>query len=102
MATLEIFLSEPVHAKQLEKTVVTVDGAPPSGTIVVTLAQLQGRKPFWGPDSKTVKADATGSAYATFDVYLEGPTPTATLQATASDTAHTVYLPDGHAVEVLP
>lgn len=102
MGTLEIFLSEPVHTRQLEKTVVTVNGAPANSTITVTLAQIQGRKPFWGPESITVKADAAGSAFASFDVYLEGPTPVATLQSTATDTADSAYLPDGHAVEVLP
>jgi hypothetical protein len=102
MATLDIFLSEPVHANQLEKTIVTIDGAPGSKEVVVKLAQIQGKKPFWGPETKKVTTDATGSGFATFDVRFEGPTPSATLQATATDSAGTSYSPDAHSIEVLP
>jgi hypothetical protein len=102
MATLEIFLSEPVHTAQPESVGVKVDGAPAGASVEVTLTQVQGKAPFWGPLKKTVTADASGSAFATFSVTFSGPTPSATVMAQASDSEATYYGPDAHSVEVLP
>lgn len=101
MAKLEIFLSEPVHATQSGKAMVRVEGAPAGGTVDVTLVQVQGKAPFWGPNTHQAKADATGAAFVTFSVSFNGPTPTATLVASATDSDATFYEPDAHSVGVL-
>lgn len=102
MAKLDIFLSEPVHTAQPESVVVKVAGAPSGASINVTLSQVQGKAPFWGPASQQATADATGAAFATFSVTFNGPTPTATLVASATDSEVTFYEPDAHSVQVLP
>jgi hypothetical protein len=102
MAKLEIFMSEPVHTAQPETTAVRIEGAPAGARVSVTLAQVQGRAPFWGPETRPATADATGSAFITFSVTFHGPTPTATLVASASDADATFYEPDAHSVGVLP
>lgn len=102
MAKLEIFLSTPVHTAQPESTMVRVEGAPAGGTVDVTLVQVQGKAPFWGPQTQQAKVDATGAAFATFSVIFNGPTPTATLVASATDADATFYEPDAHSVGVLP
>lgn len=102
MATLEIFLSEPVHTAQPESVGVKVEGAPAGGSLDVTLSQVQGKAPFWSPQTKTATADASGMAFVSFSVTFTGPTPSATVLATAKDEEATFYGADAHSVEVLP
>jgi hypothetical protein len=102
MAKLEIVLSGPVHTAQPGTAMVRIEGAPAGGSVDVTLVQKQGRAPFWGPESQQVKADATGAALATFRVSFHGPTPNATLLASATDVDATYYESDAHSVAVLP
>ena len=102
MATLEIFLSEPVHTAQPDSVAVKVEGAPAGASLDVTLSQVQGKAPFWGPQTKKAKADASGAAFVSFSVTFHGPTPSATVLATAADAEATYYGPDAHSVEVLP
>jgi hypothetical protein len=94
-------LSAPVHTAQPETTMVRVEGAPAGGSVDVTLVQVQGKAPFWGPQTQQAKADATGTAFVTFTVGFQGPTPTATLVASATDAEATFYEPDAHSVGVL-
>lgn len=102
MATLEIFLSEPVHTAQPQSVGVNVEGAPPGGSLDVTLTQVQGKAPFWGPQTKTVTANASGAVFVSFSVTFSGPTRSATVKVTAQDAEATFYDSDAHSVEVLP
>jgi hypothetical protein len=102
MTTLQIFLSEPIHAGQPESAVVMVSGVPPSSEVVVTLSQVQGKHPFWGPHTVKGTADTTGVAFVKFELKFAGPSPTASLKATARDEIGTFYEPDAHSFEVLP
>jgi hypothetical protein len=102
MASLQIFLSEPIHTGQPESAAVKVDGVPKGGEVEVSLSQVQGKQPFWGPQTKKGLADTTGVAFITFELTFAGPTPIASLKATARDAIGTFYEPDAHSFEVLP
>ncbi|WP_224240904.1 hypothetical protein [Hyalangium gracile] len=102
MGTLQIFLSEPIHTGQAESAAVKVEGATPGGQVDVTLTQVQGKQPFWGPQTLKGTVDTTGVAFVTFQMTFAGPSPMACLKATARDTTGTYYEPDAHSFEVLP
>lgn len=101
MATLEIFLSKLVHTAQPEPVGVRVEGAPAGGSLDVTLSQVQGEAPFWGPETKTVTANASGAAFVSFSVTFHGP-KRAMVKATATDAQGTFYDSDADSAEVLP
>ncbi|MFL5349736.1 MAG: hypothetical protein ACJ8AT_33480 [Hyalangium sp.] len=102
MATLQIFLSEPIHTGQPESAAVMVAGAPQGGEVEIILSQTQGKQPFWGPQTAKGTADMTGIAFVTFDLKFAGPSPAACLKVTARDTIGTYYEPDAHSFQVLP
>jgi hypothetical protein len=102
MATLQIFLSEPIHPGQPESAVVMFNGVPPGSEVEVTLSQVQGKHPFWGPHTVKGTADTTGVAFVTFELKLAGPSPMACLKVTARDKIGTFCEPDAHSFEVLP
>ncbi len=77
---------------------VTVTGAKAGADVQITLEQTHGKTPFWGPETKTKRADSTGTARETFTVALEGKT-TATLVGTADD-GSTAFTPGPATVEV--
>jgi hypothetical protein len=102
MGTLQIFLSEPIHTGQQESAVVKVDGATNGGEVEITLSQVQGKQPYWGPQTQKGSADTTGVAFVTFYLSFNGPSPMACLKATARDATGTYFEPDAHSFEVLP
>jgi hypothetical protein len=102
MATLKIFLSELIHIEQAESAAVKIDGVPVGVEVEVTLTQVQGKQPFWGPQTLKGTADSTGVAFVTFELNLLGPSPLACLKATARDAKGTFYEPVAHSFEVLP
>jgi hypothetical protein len=102
MAKLTLFIDPPLHAGQSHQVVVQVAGAPAGTTATVVLSQTQGKMPLMAPLSKSATINPTGEAYLPFDVRLEGPTSSATLLVTASDTAGTPYSPDATSFEVEP
>lgn len=102
MATLQIFLSEPIHTGQPESAAVMVTGVPQGGEVEITLSQTQGKHPFCGPHTAKGSADTTGVAFVTFELKFAGPSPTACIKVTARDTIGTYYEPDAHSFQVLP
>lgn len=102
MGTLQIVLSEPIHTGKQESAVVKVDGAMKGGEVEVTLSQVQGQQPYWGPQTQKGSVDTTGVAFITFYLSFNGPSPTSCLKATAQDSTGTYYEPHARTFEVLP
>ncbi len=102
MITLDLFISNPVHAGQATNAPVIISGAPAKALITVTLEQTRGKAPLFGPKKQTVRADGSGGAVAMFELKLKGPTPSAVLITSATDDQGSTYPVDGDTVEVLP
>jgi hypothetical protein len=92
MATTVRISANPLqHVLKPFRALVIVTGAPEGANVKATLVQTSGVLPFWGPETQSQLAPATGGLVFTFkEVTLRGPTQ-ATLSATVEDDKGTFY-----------